>query len=56
MKLNAPSTPVFLFSLVLVILALVGSFIVIPFVSANAAFVAIVAYIILAANSMMSGT
>jgi hypothetical protein len=55
MRLNAPTQIVFLISLALAILALVGHFVTIPFVSVYAFWIAIVAYAILAAACVLKG-
>ncbi len=55
MRLNAPTQIVFLISLALAILALLGALIVIPFVSAYAFWLAIIAYVVLAAGCVMKG-
>jgi hypothetical protein len=55
MRLNAPTQLVFLISLALAILALVGHFVTIPFVSAYQFWVAIVAYVVLAAACVLKG-
>lgn len=55
MNLSAPTMPVFIVSLVLAVLALLGMFIAIPFISANAFWVAIVAYIVLLVGNVMTG-
>jgi hypothetical protein len=51
--LNAPTQMIFLISLVLAILAVLGLFVTIPFVSIYAFWVAIIAYIVLAAGCVM---
>ena len=55
MNLSAPTMPVFLISVVLAALAVIGMFVAIPFVSANAFWVAIVAYIVLLVGNVLSG-
>ncbi len=52
-RLNAPTQIVFLISLALAILAVLGLFVTIPFVSIYAFWVAIIAYVVLAAGCMM---
>ena len=52
-RLNAPTQLVFLISLALAILAVLGLFVTIPFVSIYAFWVAIIAYVVLAAGCMM---
>ena len=54
-RLNAPTQGVFLVSLILAIIALIGFFVVIPVVSANAFWIALVAYIVLAAACILKG-
>ncbi len=55
MNLSAPTMPVFLVSLVLAVLAVLGTFTAIPFVSANAFWVAVVAYLVLLVGNVMKG-
>lgn len=55
MKLNAPTMVVFLISLILAILALIGVFVAIPFVSLYAFWFAIIAYIVLALGCVLKG-
>jgi hypothetical protein len=55
MKLSAPTQMVFLISVVLAILAVVATFVAIPVVSANAFWVAIVAYLVLVAGNVLKG-
>jgi hypothetical protein len=52
-RLNAPTQMIFLISLVLAILAVLALFVTIPFVSVYAFWVAIIAYIVLAAGCVM---
>jgi hypothetical protein len=52
-QLNAPTQLVFLISLALAILAVLGLFVTIPFVSVYAFWVAIIAYVVLAAGCVM---
>jgi len=52
-RLNAPTQLVFLISLALAILAVLGLFVNIPFVSIYAFWVAIIAYVVLAAGCVM---
>ncbi|GIK80115.1 MAG: hypothetical protein KJZ73_07195 [Pseudorhodoplanes sp.] len=54
-KLNAPTQIVFLISLILALLALIGVFVFIPFVSVYAFWIAIVAYVVLAAGCILKG-
>ena len=46
MNLSPPTTAVFVISLILAVLAIIGTFVAIPLISANAFWVAIIAYII----------
>ena len=55
MQLNAPSKPFFMISAVLVILAVVSTFVAIPFVSGYAFWVAVVGYVVLAVATIMKG-
>jgi hypothetical protein len=55
MNLSAPSQVIFLISLVLAILAVVGALVVIPYVTAYAFWIAIIAYVALAAGCLMKG-
>jgi hypothetical protein len=55
MKLSMPKSSTFYVSLVLVLLAVVGSFVVIPFVSQYAFWVAVVGYVVLMLGNTMSG-
>ncbi len=55
MNLNAPTKIVFLISLLLAVLAILGMFVAIPVVSGNAALVAIIAYAVLAAGNLLKG-
>ena len=53
MNLHAPSVPIFVISLVLAALALIGHFALIPFITLYGFWVAIIAYLILAAGIVM---
>ncbi|XSG81261.1 MAG: hypothetical protein ACPW61_09230 [Methyloligella sp. ZOD6] len=55
MNLSAPTQIVFFISLILAILAVVGVFVAIPFVSAYAFWVAVAAYVILALGNLLAG-
>lgn len=55
MNLSAPTKPVFMIALILGVLAIVGTFIAIPVVSANAFWMLVVAFVILAAGNLMKG-
>ena len=52
-RLNAPTQMVFLISLALAVLAILALFVTIPVVSAYAFWVAIIAYVVLAAGCLM---
>jgi hypothetical protein len=54
-KLSAPTQIVFLISLALAVIAVIGVFVSIPFVSLYAFWIAIIGYIVLAAGCMMKG-
>ena len=55
MNLSAPTMPVFLVSLVIAVLALVGYFVAIPFISDNLFWTAIVAYVVLLVGNVAKG-
>jgi hypothetical protein len=55
MRLNAPTQMVFLISLALAVLALIGHFVSVPYLTAYQFWVAIVAYAVLAAACVMKG-
>ena len=48
MNLSAPTQPVFIISLILAVLAVIGVFVAIPLITPNAFWVAIIAYVVLA--------
>lgn len=52
--LSAPSQVVFIISLILAIIALIGFFVVIPVISQYAFWIAIIAYVVLAAGCIMA--
>ena len=54
MKLHAPATWVFILSLVLVVLAVVGVFVEIPYLSMYAFWVAVLAYVVLALGNFLA--
>ena len=54
MNLSPPTTAVFSISLILA-LAIIGTFVAIPLISANAFWVAIIAYVILAVGNVFRG-
>jgi hypothetical protein len=56
LRLNAPTQIVFWISLILVVIALIGVFVPIAYVTAYAFWIAIVGYIVLAAGCLMKGT
>lgn len=55
MELSAPTTPVFIISLILAVLAVIGQFVAIPFVTEHGFWTAIVAYVILAVGNVFRG-
>jgi hypothetical protein len=55
MRFNAPTQPVFLISLILAALALIGHFVLIPYVTAYQFWLAIVGYAVLAAACVLKG-
>jgi len=55
MNLSPPTTAVFVISLILAVLAIIGTFVTIPLISAHAFWVAIIAYIILAVGNVFRG-
>lgn len=55
MHLSAPTQVIFFISLILAILAVVGVFVAIPFISANAFWVVVVAYVLLALGNLLAG-
>lgn len=55
MNLSAPTMPVFLVSLILAALAVIGTFVAIPIVSANAFWVAVIAYVVLLVGNVAKG-
>ena len=55
MNLSPPTTAVFIVSVVLAVLAIIGTFVAIPFISGHAFWVAILAYIILAVGNLFRG-
>ena len=56
MTLNAPKQIVFIIAVVLAVLALLGYFVTIPFVTAYAFWILLVGFIVLAGGVMMRGT
>lgn len=55
MNLSPPTTAVFVISLILAVLAIIGTFVAIPLITAHAFWVAIIAYIILAVGNVFRG-
>jgi hypothetical protein len=55
MNLTPPTTVVFIISVVLAALAIIGKFAEIPFITENGFWVAIVAYVILAVGNLFRG-
>jgi hypothetical protein len=55
MNLSPPTTAVFFISLILAVLAVISTFVAIPVISANAFWVAIIAYVILAIGNLFRG-
>ncbi|HSK31834.1 MAG TPA: hypothetical protein VLA17_17885 [Candidatus Limnocylindria bacterium] len=55
MKLNAPTQVVFIISLIIAVLALIGHFVLVPFVTEYKFWFAIVAYVVLAAACVLKG-
>ena len=54
MTLHAPAMWVFILSLVLVVLAVVGVFVEIPFISMYAFWIAVLAYVVLALGNFLA--
>ena len=55
MSLSPPTTVVFVVSIILAVLAIIGAFVPIPFITEHGLWVAIVAYIILAIGNIFRG-
>ncbi|HEX9752057.1 MAG TPA: hypothetical protein VGA46_01240 [Methyloceanibacter sp.] len=55
MDLSPPTTAVFIVSLILAALAVIGKFAAIPFITENGFWVAIVAYVVLAVGNLFRG-
>ncbi len=55
MNLSAPTTVIFVISLILAVLAVLATFVTIPVISPNAFWVAIIAWIVLATGNLMKG-
>jgi hypothetical protein len=54
-KLNAPTQVMFLVSLVIVLLAIIGLFVNIPVISMYAFWIAVLGYVVLAAGCVLKG-
>jgi len=54
MNLSAPTQPVFLIALVVGVLAIIGLFAVIPFVTANATWLLIAAFVLLVLGNLLN--
>lgn len=55
MNLSAPTVPIFIISVVLAILALLGHFVAIPFLTIYQFWIAILAYVVLCVGCLMKG-
>jgi hypothetical protein len=55
MNLSPPTTAVFVISLILAVLAVIGKFVAIPFITDNGFWVAIIAYVVLAVGNVFRG-
>jgi hypothetical protein len=55
MNLSPPTTAVFVISLILAVLAVIGKFVAIPFITDQGFWVAIIAYVILAIGNVFRG-
>ena len=55
MNLSAPTKPIFIISLILAILAVLGVYMAIPYVSDNTFWVAIIAYVVLMVGNVAKG-
>jgi hypothetical protein len=55
MSLSPPTTIVFVISIILAALAIIGQYMAIPFISEHGFWVAVVAYVILAAGNIFRG-
>jgi hypothetical protein len=53
--LNAPSQVVFLISLILVVIAVIGYFVAIPYIGQHPSILMILAYVVLAVGCVMKG-
>jgi hypothetical protein len=55
MNLTPPTTAVFIVSLILAALAVIGKFVAIPFITEHGFWVAVVAYVVLAVGNLFRG-
>ncbi len=55
MNLSPPTTLVFIVSVILALLAVIGKFAAIPFITENGFWVAILAYVVLAVGNLFRG-
>ena len=55
MSLSPPTTVVFVISIILALLAIIGNFVAIPFITEHGFWVAIIAYVILACGNIFRG-
>lgn len=55
MSLSPPTTVVFVISIILAALAIIGQYVAIPFISEHGFWVAVIAYVILAAGNIFRG-
>ena len=55
MSLSPPTTVVFVVSIILALLAIIGKFVPIPFITEHGFWVAVVAYVILACGNIFRG-
>lgn len=55
MNLSPPTVAVFVISLILAVLAVIGNFVPIPFITEHGFWVAIIAYVVLAVGNVFRG-
>ena len=55
MNLSAPTKPIFFISLILAVFAVLGVYMPIPFISGNAFWVAVIAYVVLLLGNVAKG-
>ena len=55
MNLSPPTPAVFVISLILALLAIVGKFVAIPFITEHGFWVAVIAYVVLAVGNLLRG-